>query len=163
MEKEVIDLKYNENISLLLKKDILSKQGTASYKIKPLITYNNSLLNKLNVLKENKDKSGIYRWVNKINSENYVGRSINLSSRFRSYYSKKFLINKILTGNSRICRALLFYNYYNFDLEILEYCDKKLIVEREQYYIDLLKPRYNILLNSKANYNSRFIKKLQGP
>ena len=61
MEKEVIDLKYNENTSLLLKKDILSKQGTASYKIKPLITYNNSLLNKLNVLKENKDKSGIYR------------------------------------------------------------------------------------------------------
>jgi group I intron endonuclease len=30
-------------------------------------------------------------------------------------------------------------------LEILEYCDKELVVEREQYYINTLKPRYNIL------------------
>ena len=30
-------------------------------------------------------------------------------------------------------------------MEILEYCDKELVVEREQYYINTLKPRYNIL------------------
>jgi len=35
----------------------------------------------------------------------------------------------------------------NFKLEILEYCeaDRLIILEREQYYIDLLKPEYNIL------------------
>jgi len=30
-------------------------------------------------------------------------------------------------------------------MEKLEYCDKELLIEREQYYFDLLKPEYNIL------------------
>ena len=29
--------------------------------------------------------------------------------------------------------------------EILEYCEPSKVLEREQYYIDLLKPEYNIL------------------
>lgn len=33
--------------------------------------------------------------------------------------------------------------YDNFRLEILEYCDNNVL--REQYYLDLLKPDYNIL------------------
>ena len=33
----------------------------------------------------------------------------------------------------------------NFKLEILEYCDSENVIEREQYYLDLLKPEYNIL------------------
>jgi group I intron endonuclease len=40
---------------------------------------------------------------------------------------------------------LLKYGYSSFRLEILEYCDPSSIIEREQYYIDLLKPEYNIL------------------
>ena len=36
--------------------------------------------------------------------------------------------------------------YSNFKFEILEYCDTKgIVIEREQYYIDLIKPEYNIL------------------
>jgi hypothetical protein len=31
-------------------------------------------------------------------------------------------------------------------LEILEYCEADISIEREQYYIDLLKPDYNILI-----------------
>ena len=30
-------------------------------------------------------------------------------------------------------------------LEILEYCDSKVLISREQKYLDLLKPEYNIL------------------
>jgi group I intron endonuclease len=37
------------------------------------------------------------------------------------------------------------YGYSNFRLEILEYCDPLSAIKREQYYIDLLKPYYNIL------------------
>jgi group I intron endonuclease len=44
-----------------------------------------------------------------------------------------------------ICRALIKYGNSNFSLEILEYCDSKDCLKREQYYIDLLKPKYNIL------------------
>jgi len=32
-----------------------------------------------------------------------------------------------------------------FNLDILEYCDKENIIIREQCYLDLLKPKYNIL------------------
>ena len=43
-----------------------------------------------------------------------------------------------------ISRALIKYGYSNFILEILEYCDVSALLEREQYYLDLLKPAYNI-------------------
>jgi group I intron endonuclease len=44
-----------------------------------------------------------------------------------------------------INKALIKYGYSNFSLDILGYCELCLVVTREQYYIDLLKPEYNIL------------------
>ena len=44
-----------------------------------------------------------------------------------------------------IYKAILKYGYKQFKLEIFEYCDIDVILVREQYYIDLLKPEYNIL------------------
>jgi len=44
-----------------------------------------------------------------------------------------------------INKALLKYGYSSFRLEILEYCDPMDAVKREQDYIDLLAPEYNIL------------------
>lgn len=37
------------------------------------------------------------------------------------------------------------YKHKNFSLDIIEYCEPYLLIEREQYYLDLLKPEYNIL------------------
>ena len=112
--------------------------------IKSHIIYDNSLLNKYNILSENKGKSGIYRWINKINNESYIGSSVNLTNRFRRYYNINYLKGKIIKNNSRIYRALLKYSYFNFNLEILEYCNNESLKIREQYYLDLLKPEYNI-------------------
>ena len=47
-----------------------------------------------------------------------------------------------------ICRALIKYNYSSFRLEILEYCEEENIVDRENYYIELLNPSYNIVKKS---------------
>jgi len=49
-------------------------------------------------------------------------------------------------GELSISRALIKYDYVNFRLDILEYCEnsKDKLLEREQYYIDTLKPIYNI-------------------
>jgi group I intron endonuclease len=44
-----------------------------------------------------------------------------------------------------IYKALLKYGYSNFSLEILEYCKKSEVIRREQYYLELLKPEYNVL------------------
>lgn len=41
--------------------------------------------------------------------------------------------------------AISKYGLNNFTLEILEYCSKNIAIEREQFYLDLLKPEYNIL------------------
>lgn len=40
------------------------------------------------------------------------------------------------------------YGYGSFSFEILEYCDKSEVLDREQYYLDLLKPDYNILTSA---------------
>jgi group I intron endonuclease len=74
-----------------------------------------------------------------------VGSANDLSKRFRIYYSL-LTIEKILNkSKSHILNALLKYGYSKFTLEILEYCDLADLIKREQYYIDLLKPEYNIL------------------
>jgi group I intron endonuclease len=46
---------------------------------------------------------------------------------------------------------LLTYGHDNFCLEILEYCDKFNTIKREQFYIDLIKPEYNILAKAESS------------
>jgi group I intron endonuclease len=46
-----------------------------------------------------------------------------------------------------ICKALIKFGYSNFSLEILEYCEPDVRFEKEKYYLKLLKPEYNIILD----------------
>lgn len=55
----------------------------------------------------------------------------------------------------QIARSLVKYGYSNFRLEILEYCVPENAVEREQYYLDLLKPEYNTLLRARSSLGYR--------
>jgi group I intron endonuclease len=117
-----------------------------SVSVKPFIIYLDLVSNVKIIFKENKGKSGVYRWNNLITGASYVGSAVNLSRRFRDYFSLKFINKEILKNNSVIYKALLKYGYSNFNLEILEYCDKMFTIKREQYYIDNLKPEYNLCL-----------------
>jgi len=110
-----------------------------------MIKYESILLNKSNILEDNKGKIGVYRWINTATNESYVGSSTNIAKRLKKYYCNSYLRSKILKHNSRIYKSILEYNYSNFNLEILEYCNKESLISREQYYIDLLNPEYNIL------------------
>ena len=114
---------------------------------KPIVVYNNAEFQKLLILKENKGKSGVYRWVNKKNGSTYIGSSVNLRQRFYKYYSTSHL-QKYKTI---IHQALLKYSHSKFSLEIIEYCDKNSLISREQYYIDKLKPDYNILKTANSS------------
>lgn len=99
-------------------------------------------LEKVRILNENKDKAGVYCWINNINDKLYVGSSTNLRTRFYKYYSIKNLSEK----RTPIHNALLKYGYSNFSLVILEYINgNENPIKKEQYYLDLLKPEYNIL------------------
>jgi len=114
----------------------------------PVVIYRDAFEDKSIILRDNKYKAGIYRWVNKVNGNTYIGSSVNLSRRFRVYYDFSYLSVRIAKSKSLINSAILKHGYSNFQLEILEYCTKENAISREQYYIDLLKPEYN--LNSTA-------------
>jgi group I intron endonuclease len=113
-------------------------------KIIPIVTYNNIIKDKYKIYRDNNKKSVIYRWVKNINNKSYVGSAKCLKSRLSVYYSINGMNNRLKRGRSAIYSALLKYGYYNFKLEILEYCEQNILISREQFYLDLLKPEYNI-------------------
>jgi len=59
------------------------------------------------------------------------------------YFNIKYITRT--NKSSNICRALLKYGYSAYQLEILEYCEPSLVIMREQFYIDIINPEYNIL------------------
>lgn len=120
----------------------------------PIITYNNVYTNKCTILEENISKSGLYRLINNINGKSYIGSSICLSNEFSNYYYLNSLTLQV-KGSIVIYRALLKYGYKNFSLDILDYCESSMLRKREQYFIDLLKPEYNILKKVDNNLRSK--------
>jgi group I intron endonuclease len=113
--------------------------------IVPVVSYSNADTQRLEILKENNKKSGIYRWTHIKTGKSYIGSALNITKRLIEYYSISLLERTISKGNSKICRALLKYGYSQFNLDILEYCDSIQLIKREQYYIYKIKPELNIL------------------
>jgi len=121
----------------------------------PLITYNNLEINKYNIYKENRNKSAIYSWNNMVTGERYVGSAVDLTRRLWGYFSIAFLNKELRRNRSIISGALLKYGYSNFSLDVLEYCESDKLILREQYYIDLLNPSYNILKIAGSRLGSK--------
>lgn len=96
------------------------------------------------ILKDNKNKAGVYRWVNKVNGSSYIGSSVNLNHRLKSYFNFSFITSSLVRSKSLIYSAILKHGYSNFQLEIVEFCLPENAIIREQYYLDLLKANYNI-------------------
>ena len=55
--------------------------------------------------------------------------------------------------NMVICRALIKYGYSSFRLEIFQYCESNIRIQREFYYIKLYEPDYNIIRLSSSMPN----------
>jgi len=124
---------------------------SSSTPVTPIITYTNADIDKFKILSDNKDKTGIYQWQHLESGKSYVGSAMDLSVRIRRYYN---LSNLEANKNRYIDSALRLHGYSAFSLIILEYIDikditkpeaKKIVLKREQYYLDLLSPHYNIL------------------
>ena len=112
--------------------------------------YYNLKENRIEILKEQKFKSGVYCLINNINNHSYVGSSINLASRTKNYLNTTFLKSR-QNVNMPIVKALLKYGQSNFSLLILEYADANNLSIRETFYITSVMPYYNIL---KQGYSS---------
>lgn len=82
-----------------------------------MIFFSNADESKPDIIKEIKGKSGVYRWVNKLNGKSVcIGSSVNLTARLYRYYSLAHIM--VQSKHSLICKALIKYGYSNFSFEI---------------------------------------------
>jgi group I intron endonuclease len=93
-------------------------------------------------------KSGIYKITNLINGKIYIGSTCNFKDRKSKHKRTK--------SNTMISRAIFKYGWDNFTFDAIEFCDKDILIEREQFYLDTLEPfkennGYNILRNCTSN------------
>lgn len=72
-------------------RSISTSTGAAAIPSIPCRTYEDFSVQREQILKENKGKSGIYRFINKVTGKSYIGSAVNLSDRLWDYSSQKFL------------------------------------------------------------------------
>ena len=107
--------------------------------------YLNPILQRSAIIKDSKGKSGVYCWINLINGKYYIGSGINLNIRLSDYFQNWYYRDR---NNLTIVKAINKYKMDNFALLILELwsdIDKDNTLIKEQFWIDKLKPEYNIL------------------
>lgn len=86
--------------------------------------------------------SGVYQIKNIINNKIYIGSTKNLTKRKILHF---YQLNNNKHHNQYLQNSFNKYGKDSFIFEIIEYCSKKDLFKKEQYYIDTLMPEYNIL------------------
>lgn len=97
--------------------------------------------------------SGIYQIVNIINNKIYIGSSSFLSLRKSVHFS---LLKKNTHYNKHLQSSFNKYGIKNFIFEIIEECSLEQLIEKEQFYIDTLKPAYNKRLIAESNRGRKY-------
>lgn len=118
--------------------------------LKPIKRYNSLKGERLQIIRDQKNKTGVYMLINNINGHTYVWSSINLAGRMKNYLNTASLKSK-KNSNMPIVKALLKYGQEDFSLWILEYVEPSNLSIRETFYIALIIPYYNVL---KQGYSS---------
>lgn len=85
--------------------------------------------------------SGIYKITNQINGHSYIGSAKHIYGRWSVHKSQ---LSKQKHHSPYLQHAVEKYGLENFKLEIVEECLITLLLEREQFYLDTLRPEYNI-------------------
>ena len=95
------------------------------------------------VTKELWKKSGIYCIVNTDNQKKYVGSSKNIYQRLQKH---RAYLRKNMHENKKLQNSWNKHGEDCFQYFILEFCPEELLLKREQFYINTLKPWYNLVL-----------------
>lgn len=94
-------------------------------------------------------KSGIYTIKNIVNNKQYIGSSINPHKRKNSHFGE---LKNQKHKNIKLQRAYDKYGKDSFIFEVIEFVEiKEELIEKEQYYINLFKPEYNINLVANSS------------
>lgn len=97
--------------------------------------------------------SAIYIIRNKTNNNIYVGSATDFNHR-KAQHLSDLKLNK--HSNIILTRAYNKYGEQNFVFEILEVVnDKNELINKEQWWIDLLNPQYNILQKAGSSFGYR--------
>lgn len=96
-------------------------------------------------------KSGIYKIVNTLTGDFYIGSTNRLNRRKAEHWLK---LRKGTHGNPILQRAFLKYGEGCFSFEVLELCEESVILQTEQGYLDTLKPKYNIALVAGGRFRA---------
>lgn len=91
---------------------------------------------------------GIYKITNKILEKSYVGQSIHIEDRWKEHLWGK--------GNADLYVDFHKYGVENFTFEILEICNKELLLEREKYWIAFYDTYHNGYNMNDGGDNSHF-------
>lgn len=86
-------------------------------------------------------RCGIYMIINILNGNRYIGSSKDIQQRLQTHRSN---LRHNHHHNEHLQNAWNKYGEKNFDYSILEFCEENIRISREQYYVDTLKPEYNI-------------------
>lgn len=89
-------------------------------------------------MKENKI-AGIYKITNNITGEFYIGSSQNIKQRWHQHKNPAFWKQH---PNVKLYQIMAQYGRDNFTIDVIEETDN--LLEREQYWVDQLKPSYNV-------------------
>jgi group I intron endonuclease len=92
---------------------------------------------------------GIYQIKNTKTGDSYIGSAVNFKKRTTQHFS---LLRNNKSKHIRLQRAWNKYGANSFVIVCLEEIDNiSNLTNREQYYIDLLKPKYNIRIIAQSN------------
>lgn len=128
---------YHEDIDFLLTTvaakvqhpDIISKLVWTEY-VKPNIEDTFKRI-------EIKAEPGIYKLTSLVNGKCYIGKSTNVKTRIADHFKSAVGIKSI--ADQAVHHAILKEGFWNWQIEIITYCDKDKLSELEKYYIEFFK------------------------
>lgn len=85
--------------------------------------------------------TGIYKILNIVNGNFYIGSALNFKKR-KSFHLRDLKNDK--HHNKHLQNAYNKYGKDNFIFELISICEKENLMKIEQYYIDSTNPQYNI-------------------
>lgn len=96
--------------------------------------------------------SGIYKITCTANGKIYIGSAVNLHKRWVNH---KSALNMGNHRNDYLQKAWKKHGETCFTVEIIELCERSVVIDREQYYLDLLQPYkergFNLATNARLS------------
>lgn len=93
-------------------------------------------------------RSGVYAIRNAANGNVYIGSAVNISRRWREH---RHQLNRGKHTSPILRAAWQKYGTSAFVFEVVEYVDNRsMLIEREQHWIDALRPAYNVVRHVRS-------------